>query len=116
MGEAAMNSSWTRWNHVEDEPKFHQFWFETVDINFWYSFAESFMFPLIFVAVVLYLVLCLVMMNYMKDKEPLHLRTSLFAWNLIIGIFSLIAMCRIGAEVMAMLNLPQGFYKSVCLR
>lgn len=117
MEEIIINeSNWTRWNRFEHESKFHQFWFENVDIDFWYSFGETFTIPLISLALVLYHGCVYWTMQHMKDREPYRLRSKLFFWNVFVGIFSLTALYRLSSELLAMLNMPQGFYKSLCFR
>lgn len=114
--DLAIESNWTRWNFVEYEPKFHQFWFENVDIDFWYDFGETFTFPIVTLVLFFYLGSVWWTTQHMKDREPYRLRSELFTWNIFVGLFSLVALYRLSSEVLALLNTPQGFYRSLCLR
>lgn len=111
-----VTSNWTRWAHFVEKSEFHQFWFENVDVHFWYDFAEVYLSYLIVIGFFTYFGSVWWLKSYMKEKEPFKLRLPLFLWNSYVGLFSIVALYRIGTEVYVILNTPQGFYKSMCIR
>ncbi|CAL8122394.1 unnamed protein product [Orchesella dallaii] len=114
--EIISDSNWTRWNQPEFHPKFHQYWFERVDIDFWYDLSDTYLSSLLTLFITTYLGSIFYLHRYMQNRQPFSLRIPLFLWNSTIGALSIMALYRISMELSYMLSLPDGFYRSICLR
>lgn len=114
--EALTPTNWTRWRINEIPPKFHQLWFEKIDLDFWYWFSDNFMNGLIAFFLVSYVILVWKLKQFMKDRKPYKLRIPMFVWNAFIGTLSIIVVIRASPEFWLLLKEPHGFYRITCTR
>ncbi|ODM97555.1 putative fatty acid elongation protein 3 [Orchesella cincta] len=102
------------WNFT-DPPVFLPFDFEKVDPFYWVSLMET-NWKVAFYAAAVYIFVIFGLQNYMKSRPPFELRKLLFIWNLSLGIFSVIGFVRYVPGFLFVLNQPNGFYKSICVK
>ncbi|CAI4227092.1 unnamed protein product [Auanema sp. JU1783] len=62
---------------------------------------------------ILYMILIKYLQNYMKQREAIHCKTQLIAWNAILATFSLVGLARSVEEMLFVLN-EHSFYHSIC--
>lgn len=108
-------SNWTSWE-LESPAQFSNFEFEEIDMNFWTGFSARYCSSLPIILITIYYTAAYICYKYMEHRAPFDLRRWLFWWNGAIGTFSIIALCRMSPELFRILQQPNGFYISVCVR
>jgi len=53
--------------------------------------------------------------SFMRNRKPIELKKTLFVWNILIGIFSLIGFARTAPQLLSIIRRPGGYYESICL-
>jgi elongation of very long chain fatty acids protein 6 len=62
-----------------------------------------------------YLLSVFLSQKLMKNTKPLELRSSLFIWNILLAVFSVVGFLRTYPEpIHLLLNEPSGIYKTIC--
>jgi hypothetical protein len=102
------------WDY-ETPRSFEAYDFEKIDYPGWKHFmAVNWKLPIYISAV--YVIVIFSIQSYMKNRQPLKLKTPLFLWNLSLGIFSILGFIRIAQELFHVLTSPNGFHRSLCVR
>jgi len=97
------------------EPALFKPWFwEVVPSSVEIFLFGNHTFPFYVAAV--YVALIFGLQHYMKDKEAFKLRKSLFVWNFLLGIFSMVGFYRVTQEFVTIMQQGDGIFNSLCVR
>lgn len=99
----------------EHPSTYHYFKFEALDPFFWHDFVKSNYYYAIYASVA-YVFTIFGLQCYMKDKQAFDLKRPLIVWNFGLGVFSIIGFARSFPGFISLLNKPNGFYNSICVR
>ncbi|CAG2111035.1 unnamed protein product [Medioppia subpectinata] len=84
--------------------------------NFNYNYTTKWMsenWMTSFYFITTYLIIIFGGQQWMKDREPFKLRSTLFLWNLLLAMFSISGTVRVMPEILSVIR-EQGFFDSVC--
>lgn len=101
--------------HFEDPPILTAYNFEKIDIPYWIQFGKDHWY-LPFISGAVYITTIFGLQSWMKSRKPFDLNSSLFLWNAILGLFSIVGFARFAPSLFKVLMQENGFYRSICVR
>ncbi|ODN05584.1 Elongation of very long chain fatty acids protein 6 [Orchesella cincta] len=102
------------WPYVQP-PVFESFWFENFNVAKCKEWMEDNWTISIYICVA-YLLMIFGGRKYMENRRPFNLQIPLALWNLGFAVFSVMGLWRCTPELWYVLQGPDGFHRSVCVR
>lgn len=100
------------WTYLERD-SIYSFGFEEVDLYYWHELVGNHWEWALYVTLV-YLATIFGIQHWMRSRPPFQLKWALFLWNFSLGIFSIIGFARTLPGFIQVLQMPHGFYQSIC--
>lgn len=101
--------------HLDNPPRFYPYGFEVFDWKDWCRYV-SLNWHFCIYAGLIYICTIFGLKEWMKNRQPFHLKKQLFLWNAALGIFSIVGFVRTAPEFLSIVFDKNGFYRSICVR